>query len=67
MLYALLHLADPAQRVVYVTSQPVDRTVVDYYLRFIPDPGGARSRLSMVALDDPDIRPLARSCWAARM
>lgn len=64
MLFAILDLADPTQRLVYVTSQAIDPAIVDYYLRFLPDPPGARSRLSMVTLDDPDIRPLSQKLLA---
>ncbi len=60
MLFTILHLADPDRRLVYVTSQAVDPAIVDYYLRFVPDPEGARARLSMVTLDDADIRPLSQ-------
>ncbi|HTK43833.1 MAG TPA: peptide ligase PGM1-related protein, partial [Patescibacteria group bacterium] len=38
----------------------IDPAIVDYYLRFVPDPDGARARLSLVALDDADIRPLSQ-------
>jgi len=51
MLFTLLFLRRPGVRVVYVTSLPVDEAVVEYYLGFLPDPGGARRRLTMVALD----------------
>ncbi|MDQ6909533.1 MAG: peptide ligase PGM1-related protein [Actinomycetota bacterium] len=64
MLFSILHLADPTQRLVYVTSQAVDPAIVDYYLRFLPDPQEARSRLSMITLDDPDIRPLSQKLLA---
>jgi PGM1 C-terminal domain len=58
LLYLLLLLARPGVRVVYLTSLPVDRAVVDYYLSFVPDPADARQRLHMLALDDPEARPL---------
>jgi hypothetical protein len=45
--------------VVYVTSSPVDPAIVDYYLRFLPDPEGARARLAMVDVDDPSIGSLS--------
>ena len=53
MLFTALFLRRPGVRVVYVTSLPVDEAVVEYYLRFLPDPAGARRRLTMVALDQP--------------
>jgi hypothetical protein len=64
MLFNVVSLGDPAQRLVYVTSQAVDPAIVEYYLRFVPDPDSARTRLSMVALDDPDIRPLSEKLLA---
>ena len=36
MLFLLLLLRNPALRVVFVTSSPVDPAIVDYYLRFVP-------------------------------
>ena len=59
MLFALLWLRDPQMEIVYVTSMPVDEAIVDYYLTFLEDPLSARSRLTMVSLDDA--RPCALS------
>lgn len=64
MLYTLLLLREPALRVVYVTSLPVDPAVVDYYLRFLPDGAGARSRLQFVDLGDGGPEPLTRKLVA---
>lgn len=50
LLHLLLHLADDDVRVVYVTSLPIDPQVIDYYLGFVPDPDGARRRLTLVDL-----------------
>lgn len=50
LLYLLLQLAEPDTSVVYLTSLPVDPAVIDYYLRFLPDPSDARRRLTMVSL-----------------
>jgi pheganomycin biosynthesis PGM1-like protein/ATP-grasp domain-containing protein len=58
LLFTLLLLADPGRRLVYVTSAPVEREIVDYYLSFLPDPRGAARRLHMVALDDVEPRSL---------
>ena len=60
MLFLVLLLRDPDVRLVYVTSSPVDGAIVDYYLRFLPDPKHARSRLTMVALGDPSIGSLSQ-------
>jgi hypothetical protein len=50
LLHLVLLLRDPAVRVVYVTSLPIDPAIVDYYLHFLPDPQEARTRLTLVAL-----------------
>ncbi|MEA2704421.1 MAG: hypothetical protein QOD63_2366 [Actinomycetota bacterium] len=59
MLFLLLLLADSATRIVYVTSVPIDPAIVDYYLRFLPDPDDARSRLALVDVGDPSIGSLS--------
>jgi hypothetical protein len=53
LLFLLLLLRRPQVKVVYLTSMPVEEAVVDYYLSFLPDPAGARSRLHMLAAGDP--------------
>jgi len=58
-LFLALLLARPALRMVFVTSMPIDEAIVDYYLRFLPDPGSARDRLHLVALDNPATLPLS--------
>ena len=52
MLFILLWLARPEQRIVYVTSGPIDPTIIDYYLSYLDDPEGARARLRLVDLGD---------------
>src|SRR5918992_1832632 len=52
MLFMTLLLRNPDLRIVFVTSVPVDPSVVDYYLSFLPDPASARRRLHMVTIDD---------------
>lgn len=59
MLFMTLLLRAPELRLVYVTSLPLDPAVVDYYLSFTPDPEAARSRLHLLAIDDPDPRGLS--------
>src|SRR5215216_5448555 len=58
LLFLLLLLRRPQVKVVYLTSMPVEEAVVDYYLSFLPDPAGARSRLHMLAIGDPAPRSL---------
>jgi hypothetical protein len=59
LLFLLLLLSDPDKRLVYVSSGRIDPEVVDYYLGFLPDPAGARARLTMLALDDVTPEALA--------
>ncbi|MGH9156264.1 MAG: peptide ligase PGM1-related protein [Acidimicrobiales bacterium] len=59
MLFTTLYLRRPGVRLVYLTSVPVDEAVVDYYLRHLADPAGARRRLTLVTLDQSG--PLALS------
>ena len=58
LLFLLLLLRRTRVKVVYLTSMPVEEAVVDYYLSFLPDPAGARSRLHMLAVGDPAPRSL---------
>ena len=58
LLFTTLLLRQPELRMVYLTSLPVDESIVEYYLRFVPDAAGARRRLTMVTLDDPSPLPL---------
>ena len=64
MLFLLLLLADPAVRMVFVTSEAVDPVTIDYYLRFLPDPADARRRLELVSVDDPSIGSLSAKLLA---
>jgi hypothetical protein len=59
LLCLTLLLAEPARRLIFVTAADVDPEVLDYYLRFLPDPEDARRRLDIVSLSDP--RPCALS------
>ena len=59
MLCMLLLLRRPRMEIVYVTSVPIEASVIDYYLSFVPDPDSARQRLHLVSIDDA--RPIALS------
>src|SRR5437588_5765185 len=58
-------LRHPDLRIVYLTSLPVDEAVVDYYLRFLPDPADARARLHLVAVGNPEPRALTEKVLEA--
>ena len=59
-LFLLLLLRQPRLRMVYVTSQPINPLIVDYYLSLLPGviPSHARSRLTLVSVDDSGPEPL---------
>src|SRR5436305_7497901 len=59
LLCLLLLLRNPALRLVYATSVPVDPAIVDYHLGLLPDPESARTRLTLVSPDDPAPQPLS--------
>ena len=58
LLFLTLLLADPALEMLFPTSVSIDDVIVDYYLRWLPDPQGARTRLHLFAVEDPRPRPL---------
>jgi PGM1 C-terminal domain/ATP-grasp domain len=55
LLCFLLFLAHPEARVVYTSSTAVDAAIIDYYLRFVPDPVAARQRLHLVDAGDGEL------------
>ncbi len=65
-LFMLLLLRQPRLRLIYVTSMPVDPTVIEYYLSLLPGviPSHARSRLSLVAVGDSSATPLTEKLLA---
>jgi hypothetical protein len=60
-LFLLLLLRQPRARVVYVTSQTVHPSIIDYYLGLLPGiiPSHARQRLHLVSPLDGSSRPLS--------
>ena len=62
LLFMLLLLRQPRARMVYVTSQPILPSVVEYYLDLLPGviPSHARARLSLVPVLDGTSRPLTQ-------
>ena len=60
-LFLLLLLRQPRARLVYVTSQPILPSIVDYYLDLLPGviPSHARKRLFLVSPLDGSARPLS--------
>lgn len=66
LLCFLLRLADPAIRVVYTTSMAIDPAIIEYYLRFVPDPAGALSRLRFVVAGDGKVGWLSAKLLSSR-
>lgn len=58
LLCLLLLLDEPDLRMIYLTALPVDDAVIDYYLSWLKDPTGARARLKLMSLGDPEARGL---------
>lgn len=60
LLCILLLLRLPRTRIVYLTSQPIATSIIDYYLqllRGVPS-GHARERLTLISCHDPTQKPL---------
>ena len=60
LLFSLIRLGNPCTRVVYVTSQPIHPSVVEYYLQLLPGIpfSHARDRLLLLCVHDNSSRPL---------
>src|SRR5712675_575551 len=60
-LFLLLLLRQPRLRMIYVTSQPVSESIVEYYLGLLPGviPSHARARLTLVPVGDASPVPLS--------
>ncbi len=54
LLFLSLLLREPTLQLLYPTSVPVDEAVVEYYLRWLPDPADARRRLHLFTVDNPE-------------
>jgi hypothetical protein len=66
MLYMLFLLRDPDIHLVFVTSEPVDPEIADYYLQLIPGIiiSNARRRLKWVSPEDGSPAPLSEKLLA---
>jgi hypothetical protein len=60
MLFMLMLLRLPHTQLVYITSQPISQTIIDYYLNLLPGiPGShARKRLTLISCHDGGDQPL---------
>jgi len=62
MLCLLILLRLPRTHVVFITSQPIDEVIIDYYLHLLPGIPNhhARKRLTMLSCCDGSPRPLSQ-------
>lgn len=60
LLFSLIRLRNPHTRLIYVTSQPIHRSVIDYYLQLLPGVpfSHARDRLLLLCTYDSSCRAL---------
>jgi hypothetical protein len=65
-LFLLLLLRQPRLRMIYVTSQPVAESIVEYYLGLLPGviPSHARARLTLIPVGDASSDPLSAKLLA---
>src|SRR6476659_2050619 len=59
LLCTTLLLRNPDLHLAYITSEPIDDDIIEYYLRFLPDPASARDRLHLVPVNDASVRALS--------
>ncbi len=61
LLFSLIRLRNPETRLIYVTSQPLHPSVVDYYLELLPGipSSHARDRLDLFSTYDSSLKPLS--------
>jgi hypothetical protein len=62
LLFSLIRLQNPRTRLVYVTSQPLHPSVIDYYLQLLPGIpfSHARDRLLLLSTYDSSLKALSQ-------
>jgi hypothetical protein len=62
LLFSLIRLRNPSTRLIYVTSQPIHPSVIEYYLQLLPGIpfSHARDRLLLLSTYDSSLRPLTQ-------
>jgi hypothetical protein len=65
-LFLLLLLRQPRLRMIYVTSQPISESIIEYYLGLLPGviPSHARARLTLVPVGDASSTALSAKLLA---
>ena len=66
LLFSLIRLRNPRTRLVYLTSQPLHPSVIDYYLQLLPGIpfSHARDRLLLLSTYDSSLSPLSHKILA---
>lgn len=61
-LFSLIQLRNPRTRMIYVTSQPLHPSIIDYYLDLLPGipSSHARDRLTLLSTYDQSSKPLSQ-------
>lgn len=62
LLFSLIRLRNPRNRLIYVTSMPIHPSIIDYYLQLLPGIpfSHARHRLLMLSTYDSSLKPLSQ-------
>lgn len=62
LLFSLIRLQNPRTRLIYVTSQPLHPSIIDYYLQLLPGIpfSHARNRLLLLSTYDSSFKPLTQ-------
>ena len=62
LLFSLMRLQNPRTRLIYITSQPLHPSVIDYYLQLLPGIpfSHARDRLLLLSTYDSSLKPLTQ-------
>lgn len=62
LLFSLIRLQNPRTRLIYVTSQPIHPSVIDYYLQLLPGIpfSHSRDRLLLLSTYDSSLKPLTQ-------
>lgn len=62
LLFSLIRLRNPRTRLIYITSQPIHPSVIEYYLQLLPGVpfSHARERLLLLCTYDASLKPLTQ-------
>ncbi|MEM7726227.1 MAG: peptide ligase PGM1-related protein [Cyanobacteria bacterium P01_A01_bin.45] len=62
LLFSLIRLRNPRNRLIYVTSVPLHPSIIDYYLQLLPGIpfSHARNRLLLLSTYDTSLKPLTQ-------